>query len=266
MKISINYGTQEDSVTSRTHFWSPGFFLLLQEQYHFLYACAQHQINVERNITDPDENVYMTHDPAMEDVYMIHDPAEKNLYGNLDTKINNDVKSGGSDSAKDDNVYGNVDSALNNNTKAGTDSTGTGNAYGNLDSMLNDATQSGTVPSGAENAYGNFDSVSKDAAKVGSDPTDNDTHTKTLPTTMATEDTDLDGTAAVKAPTTVENMYGNIRTALANPSAASGRVSDPTADGNTGGSVDGEEIQPAQTKKKEMNQTDLDTENIYSNV
>ena len=95
MKISINYGTQEDSVTSRTHFRSPGFFLLLQEQYHFLYACAQHQINVERNITDPDENVYMTHDPAMEDVYMIHDPAEKNLYGNLDTKINNDVKSGG---------------------------------------------------------------------------------------------------------------------------------------------------------------------------
>ena len=132
--------------------------------------------------------------------------------------------------------------------------------------MLNDATQSGTDPSGAENAYGNLDSVSKDAAKVGSDPTDNDTHTKTLPTTMATEDTDLDGTGAVKAPTTVENMYGNIRTAMANPSAASGRVSDPTADGNTGGSVDGEEIQPAQTKKKEMNQTDLDTENIYSNV
>lgn len=267
MKFSINYGTQEDSITSRTHLRSHGFFFLLQEQYNFLYACAQHQINVERNITDPDENVYMTHDPAMEDVYVMHDPAEKNLYGNLDTKINNDVKSAGSDSAKDENVYGNVDCALNNNTKAGTDSTGTGNAYGNLDSTMNDATQSGTDPSGAENAHGNLDSVSKDGTKVGSDPADNDdAHTKTLPATMATEDTDLDGTAAVKAPATGENMYGNLHTALANPNAASGRVSDPTADGNTGGSADGEEIQPAQTKKKETNQTDLDTENIYSNV
>ena len=87
----------------------------------------------------------------------------------------------------------------------------------------------------------------------------------TFPTVVNTEDTGSDGAGNVKASTTDENIYGNSSTTSAEPSAPDGGVGDPTADGNTGESVNVEESETMLTVEKDTNHTSVETENIYKN-